>query len=132
MTIDNDNSLPKSMRILQPKAFKQVYANRQFGNSRFFTFNALGDQQSLKLGITVAKKVSKLAVQRNRVKRLVREHFRHNKHRVGNTHLVITAKAGASSASNQELRDNLEELWVKVGRWQRWLNNQNKGQQESG
>ncbi len=118
------NTLSKNERLLKPSAFKTVYGNRQFGGSELFTFNVLGNQTESKLGVTVAKKVSKRAVDRNRIKRIVKEFYRHNKQQLTAAHLVITAKPTCKSATNAELRASLEELWVKVGKWQKWHQHQ--------
>lgn len=85
-----------------------------------FTFNVLGAQTERKLGVTVSKKVSKRAVDRNRIKRVVKEFYRHNKADLNLAHLVITAKANSASATNVELNQSLQELWVKLMKWQRW------------
>lgn len=112
--------LAKQERILKPGHFKSIYKNKQFGVSRYFSFNAMGDQPSTRLGITVAKKVSKRAVDRNHIKRVVREFFRHQKHTLSHSHIVITARAGAATANNQALRESLQELQIKMVKWKRW------------
>lgn len=119
-----ENTLPKSERLLKPSAFKTVYGNRQFGGSALFTFNVLGGQLQSKLGVTVAKKVSKRAVDRNRIKRIVKEFYRHHKKDLSAAYLVITAKPPCKSATNAELRASLAELWLKVLKWQKWHQHQ--------
>ena len=113
-------TLSKSERLLAPSAFKTVYSNRQFGGSALFTFNVLGSQADSKIGVTVSKKVSKRAVDRNRIKRVVKEFYRHRKTDIDLAHIVITAKPNSATASNKELTDSLQELWGKLLKWQRW------------
>ena len=81
------------------------------------------------LGVTVSKKVSKRAVDRNRIKRQVREFFRHNKAELQNADLVITAKPNCIKANDQERLESLTELWTKVLKWQRWHKRQIEKQQ---
>ena len=114
------NTLPKSERLLAPSAFKTVYSNRQFGGSALFTFNVLGSQADKKIGVTVSKKVSKRAVDRNRIKRIVKEFYRHHKSQIGLAHIVVTAKPKCATATNPELNESLQELWEKLLKWQRW------------
>ena len=119
------------LRLKTPAQFKRVYNNNQWGNTRLLTFNVLYDselpKQTSKLGITVSKKVSKLAVRRNHLKRLVREFYRHHHHQLHQANLVITVKPKANLASNKEFNDELKELWAKVMKWQRWNSHQLKG-----
>jgi ribonuclease P protein component len=113
-------TLSKSERLLAPSAFKTVYSNRQFGSSPLFTFNVLGAQANKKIGVTVSKKVSKRAVDRNRIKRIVKEFYRHHKTEINSAHIVITAKPKCVIATNKELTESLQELWGKLLKWQRW------------
>lgn len=124
------NRFKRNQRILPSAQFKRVYSNRQWGNTKMLTFNVLYDEtldnKISKLGVTVSKKVSKLAVRRNHIKRLVREFYRHNHKELKSTHLVITAKPTAKKASNEEINAELGELWSKLMKWQRWNTRQNK------
>lgn len=118
----------KSKRLKTPADFKRVYQNRQFGNTKLFSFNALGEsgeQINSKLGVTVSKKVSKSAVQRNRIRRLVKEFYRQHQDQLKQSSLVVTAKTGCASADNAEIRAELEILWQKVMKWQRWYQREN-------
>jgi len=129
----------KQQRIKSPAEFKHVYNNKQWGNTRLLTFNALFVEQAnveqagvetvklqpqqrsqpsaSQLGVTVSKKVSKLAVRRNHASELHQ------------TKLVITVKPAARVASNEEIRQELGELWAKVLKWQRWNAHQLKKRQ---
>jgi ribonuclease P protein component len=62
--------------------------------------NAVGHAR---LGITVTRKIG-TAVRRNRIKRLIREVFRRNRHRIGTAlDLVVNAKAGIHERTYAEL-----------------------------
>jgi ribonuclease P protein component len=72
-------SFPKGERLLNRKDF--VNLNRSGKRYRTERFTALYKENGLdrtRLGITVSKKVGN-AVERNRIKRLVREFYRQNK-----------------------------------------------------
>jgi len=123
--------LSSSQRLKKPSQFQAVYKSRQWGGSRHYTFNVLAhDSAQLDhnapaiLGVTVSKKVSKLAVDRNRIKRQIREFYRLRQSQLNDADIVITAKPSCHKASDEERLKSLEELWVKVMKWQRWHHRQ--------
>jgi len=118
--------LPADKRLKTPTEFQTVYQSKQWGGSQHFTFNVLAserDQSGLssnRLGVTVSKKVSKLAVDRNRIKRQIREFYRHHQAELLDADLIVTAKPSCIGASDQERLASLDELWIKILKWQRW------------
>lgn len=71
----------------------------------------LGDTR--RLGLVVAGSVGN-AVERNRIKRVVREHFRINKERYPNGDIVVVAKHETADLTNDELRANIEEIIERI------------------
>ena len=64
-----------------------------------------------RLGVTVGKRIGS-AVQRNRVKRLVREFFRLNKDALpGSSDLVVMAREGAGSLNFWQVSEELKGLF---------------------
>jgi len=62
-----------------------------------------------RLGVTVSKRVGKSVI-RNRVKRLIREFFRLNKHLLPQGHdMVIIARPGAAQLDFWEVKEELGE-----------------------
>lgn len=86
-----------------------------------FTMFALASPAGrLRLGITVTRKVGS-AVERNRIKRILREVFRHNRHRmtvpldlVVNAHRSILGRS--SRAIEREFLEGFDELARRCGR----------------
>jgi ribonuclease P protein component len=63
---------------------------------------------SVRLGITVSKKAQKLSVQRNRIKRIIREAFRTIIRLCKpNLALIVVAKSSCANLSSQELKEEL-------------------------
>lgn len=66
-----------------------------------------------RLGLAIAKKHCKLAVSRNRLKRIVRESFRQNSERLSGLDIVVLNQPETHKADNQALFDSLEKHWNK-------------------
>lgn len=114
---------PKAQRLKKPQQFQQVYRSKQWGNSALYSFNVLAqqiDSSPAVLGVTVSKKVAKNAVDRNRIKRQIKEFFRLRQHQIKDAHVVITAKPSCLRASDQQRLESLQQLWSKLLSWQRW------------
>ena len=69
-----------------------------------------------RLGIIVAKKHIKLAVQRNRIKRLLRDSFRNKRDSLPHLDIVVLAKKGLDQLDNAECVQELDYLWRKLVR----------------
>lgn len=124
-----DRGFPQSRRLKTPKEFSKVYQHNQtrvkgqyfvvLTFSRFCKVDNVDTGDIIptlpvgRVGVVVSKKVSKLAVQRNRIKRLIREQFRKNQHPDGFDFVVI-AKPGAAVADNRQLTNELNYLWKKL------------------
>mgnify|MGYP003346172104 CR=1 FL=1 len=102
-------------RLLSPKDYERVYAQRRRVSDGFFSVNfAPGAGTQARLGLSVGAKMVGNAVSRNRVKRTVRESFRQHQHLLPPVDLVVGARALARSAHNARLREALADLWMKV------------------
>jgi ribonuclease P protein component len=69
-----------------------------------------------RLGLIVSKKCARRAVQRNRIKRQIRESFRLRRATLGNVDIVIMARAAVSAMPNRDIRSLLIKHWTEIGR----------------
>ena len=102
-------------RVVKKRDFNEVFA----GRARIFAgcligYNIVNNLGNPRLGIIVSKKSAKKAVCRNRIKRQVRESFRHVASKLPNMDIVIVARHSASSAKNEDLRQCLDQLWQRL------------------
>jgi len=107
------NAFPASHRLLRSEEFDAVFKNRDFAvNSHCFLLLARRNTAGCnRLGMVIAKKNLPLAVDRNRVKRCIREVFRREKV-VTNLDLVVLARNGALTES--KLHEHFARLWAEL------------------
>ncbi len=88
---------------------------------RYFTVLAVGGRVGrARLGLAISKKQVRRAVDRNRLKRLIRETFRCHKDQLVSVDLVVMARGAAVSADRLRLRSSLirhlDRLAARQGR----------------
>lgn len=106
---------PRRARLLKPADFQAAFKHGTRINERWLTAVAVPNTQGhARLGIAVAKKIMPLAVDRNRIKRQIRESFRAQQYRLDGTDVVILSRPGCSQAGAAQLTRNLERLWNRV------------------
>ncbi len=66
------------------------------------------------MGLAISKRVSKRAVDRNRLKRLVRESFRRVRQQLPAVDVMVTARSQAVTVSGSELLGELDTLWKRL------------------
>lgn len=104
--------MPKSVSLRKSQEFRTVYEKGQRLDGRFITVFVSPNQLDChRLGITASRKVSLRAVDRNRLKRLIRETFRLSDITVSSTEKrydwVINAKR---SLLKVKLADSLKDF----------------------
>jgi ribonuclease P protein component len=106
---------PAQRRLRRKSDFEAAYARgRRFGNG-FFAVTAMpNDIGGPRLGLAVSVKNAGSSVERNRIRRTIRESFRLHQHELPPVDLVVSARARARDAAGAELRASLSALWQKV------------------
>lgn len=66
-----------------------------------------------RLGLAISRKHCRSAAGRNRLKRIVRESFRHHRGELDGLDIVVMNQPAAASAGNQALFDSLRRHWRK-------------------
>lgn len=114
------SGFPRTSRLLQAKDYRAVFSNARFKVScRLFLVLAIPDESgAARLGLVVSRKNVPGAVQRNRLKRLIRENFRRRQTQLCGASLVVLARKDAhrqpNSALNRKLNKLLDDLLGKM------------------
>lgn len=106
---------PRSARLLDPAAFKQVFSRGKRislnGLTAVVAPNTLGQPR---LGLAIAKKSVRRAVARNRLKRVLREAFRERQATLVAVDIVMLARPGVERIEAGALRAELDRLWLRL------------------
>ena len=104
----------KSKRLLNSRQYQRVLRQgRSYRNPLFVMVTMPNAVNTGRLGITVSKKVSKRAVDRNKIKRLVRESFRDLHKSLMNNDFVIIARKNAAKADNGTINETLIKMFKR-------------------
>jgi ribonuclease P protein component len=109
-------AFPKANRVVDKKDYARVFseAERVVANYLILLYcnNSL---PYCRLGLAISKKHLAKAVERNRVKRQIREFFRHHQTQCKGLDLVFISRPAIGGADNRMLIRCLEEQWRKLG-----------------
>ncbi len=109
--------LQKRARLLKACEYKRVFDKAVRSSDQYFTVLArLNEIGFPRLGLAISKKRAKLAVTRNRLKRLIRESFRQKQHEICCADYVVLAGQKSSSTNNSRLIQSLEKHWQKLNK----------------
>ena len=107
--------LPKENRLKKEKEFEAVFKGGRTlkGKSVFLRYLINGTDKT-RIGFVVSKKISKLAVERNKVKRRMREIIRLKKKDIKEgLSIVIISLPSIKGTTYQEMEEDLENLLSK-------------------
>jgi len=124
---DKTECFSRQLRLLKPDEYSRVFKNPVRSSDRYLTILAVVREQAettglqntdlvlnSRLGLAISKKNAKRAVDRNRIKRLIRESFRKNLQILPAIDLVVMAKPVTKRAENKQIFQSLEQHWNKL------------------
>lgn len=113
--MDEAARFPRRARLLKPAEFKAVFERGARLHERGLTVvSAANTLAHARLGLAISKKSLPLAVDRNRLKRRIRDTFRLNQRKLPAVDLVILAKPGSRTLTAPQMRLSLERLWTRI------------------
>ena len=110
-------------RLTDSSSYDAVFRGNRFrvSSNAFLLLAMENDLPQSRLGLVISKKSIKLATQRNRAKRAIREHFRrHFKTAKPTIDLIVLSRQGVNavdkSVLNQQIDELMRKLIEKIGR----------------
>ena len=105
----------RRLRITSPADYQRVFSKPiKSGSSAFTVLAKQNNLQQPRLGLAIAKKHMRRAVDRNRIKRQIRESFRLYKDTLPAVDVVVLAKHQTNKKTNTELANMLNDHWQKL------------------
>lgn len=137
--MNKETCFSKQVRLLKADEFSRVFKKPVRSSDRYLTIlavsqdvsaqpvdsNMLSESDNInllqmnciagsRLGLAISKKNAKRAVDRNRIKRIIRESFRLNRHTLPMIDLVVMAKPITKQAENAQIFASLDQHWEKL------------------
>jgi len=115
MEVRGKESFPRQLRLVRAAQFRQIFNNNKRVDDASITI-LVGNQVGTcpRLGFAIARKQIQKAVLRNRLKRIFRESFRKNQHRLPARDMVIMVRRSIMSIDSAQLISNLDKHWTSV------------------
>lgn len=113
-----DMKFPRKVRLTRQAQFRDVFAQANASRDRYFRVLSRPNQLDYsRLGLAVSKRNCRLASTRNRIKRVIRESFRHHQFELaqnGGLDLVVLPSAASATICKRDLAASLAAHWKKL------------------
>ncbi len=105
----------RHQRLLKPAEFKHVFARPvRFSNHTMTLLARENKLNHARLGLAISKKQLRRAVDRNRVKRLIRESFRQHQQQLDGLDCVVMVRSTIATLSNVAIFETLAKHWNEL------------------
>ena len=102
-------------RLNKPAEFQALFASgKRTGNRELLFISRQNNSNQARLGLAISKKNVPLAVNRNRLKRVIRESFRLHLQELKGLDVVVLAKKQISNSNDRAIFSALEKNWNKL------------------
>ena len=108
-------SFPRSHRLVTKADFKRVFDEPlKVSKSCLMILFRTNQLKHARIGIIVGKRVANSAVDRNRIRRIVRDSFRLNQEELAGFDIVVIARQQCDTLSKEKIRKGIDDLWEKL------------------
>ncbi|MGC3981252.1 MAG: ribonuclease P protein component [Steroidobacteraceae bacterium] len=104
-----------AQRLVHKAQFDAVYQQgSKLGDSCFLILIKPNELKTTRLGLSVSARTVGNAVNRNRIKRVIRNSFRLSAHQLPSVDIVVNTRPGARDTINSVLAERLAQHWKNV------------------
>jgi ribonuclease P protein component len=116
MTSSPSRRFPRSHRLLASAQFKPLFDQPTWraSSQHFLLLVSENGLSAARLGIVVGKRRVRRAVDRNLLKRLVRESFRHRSEQLAGLDIVVLVRANLDHPDPALIAAELQKVWAKL------------------
>ncbi len=109
---------PRRLRLLTAGDYRNVFETAVFKvhSKGLLALAVPGEHEHPRLGLVVSKRNLRRAVDRNSLKRQVRESFRLRQQQLPRVDIVILARRGVGELDNATLQRQLHGMWKRLAR----------------
>jgi ribonuclease P protein component len=113
---ETDTRFGKAKRLLNAKDYSRVFdsPDARASHPHLLLLAKINDGRGHRLGLVIAKKNVRLAVHRNRIKRVARETFRNLPRSELSMDVVLLARRDIGLLDNAALSSILQQQWQKL------------------
>lgn len=110
------HSFSRQSRLVSKSDFQAVFANNAGKVTRKYLLVLYKPNQRLhaRLGVVIGKRFIKHAVDRNRLRRVIRESFRHHQDSLKGLDLIVMIRSECSTLDKPSLRNEIDTLWQAI------------------
>ena len=108
-------SFSRDRRLLAKAEFQAVFDESKKVSQRYLLALYRPNQQAeARVGIMVGKRAVHLAVERNQIKRVIRESFRVNQTKLQGLDIIVIVRNQCNVLTKVQLREGVEKLWQNL------------------
>lgn len=116
MTSTGSRQFLRSHRLLEASQFKPLFDQPQWraSSQHFLLLVSENNLATARLGIVIGKRRVKKAVDRNLLRRLMRESFRHRNAELAGLDIVVLVRANLNHPDKAVITTELTKVWSKL------------------
>jgi ribonuclease P protein component len=108
-------SFPRHHRLVNKAEFQWVFDDStKVSQKHLLALYKPNHAEHARVGIIVGKRVANRAVERNQIKRVIRESFRAIQQNLIGLDIIIIARQQCDSLDKVQLREGIDKLWQKL------------------
>lgn len=98
-------------RLKSKRDFQSVFAKPRKVQKKYLVALYQPSLEHSRIGIIINKHHVKLAVDRNQIRRIIRDSYRHNKEALKGLDIIVLIRSECTPLDKKALRGNIDKIW---------------------